>query len=156
MKETIFKLFIFIVIVVGVELIGSYFMRHSDYSWYEHLRKPSITPPGFVFGIVWPILYLTIAISGFLFFKNKSADYFYLVMSLWVAQLIVNSIWTMLFFYFQSPLLGLIDIFILILLVVPLILLGLKVSILGVILLIPYLMWIFYAFILNLLIYIKN
>jgi benzodiazapine receptor len=72
-------------------------------SWYDELIKSPLNPPGFVFGIVWPILYLLMAIVSF----QVSAK----IWKLFILQLILNAAWSWIFFYFQAPIIALLDIF---------------------------------------------
>ena len=75
-------------------------------SWYLSLNKSELNPPGYVFGIVWPILYLLMMISAVLSYKK--------VFNLFIIQLIFNAAWSWLFFRFQMPLFSLLDIYLLI------------------------------------------
>ena len=75
-------------------------------TWYQGLIKSDLNPPGYVFGIVWPILYIIMAFISF-----KVADK---IASIFILQLILNAAWSWIFFYFQAPITALIDIGILI------------------------------------------
>ena len=89
--------------IVGFELISGiigYFSNpgSSSTSWYRNLIKSRLTPPGYVFGIVWPLLYLSLAILGwnlsFLPQFNEVYQYF------WI-QMILNWVWSPVFFNFH-------------------------------------------------------
>lgn len=82
--------------------------------WYRSLNKPPGTPPGFVFGIVWPILYTLIGIALFLFLRKSSDAYLWYGLSVFMVQWILNTLWTPLFFGWNQPILALIDIVVLI------------------------------------------
>lgn len=84
--------------------------------WYPLLEKSPLTPPGVVFAVVWSLLYLCIGISGGLVVTSDSASR-HRIMRLWTAQLAFNFGWSLLFFAFRNPLLGLIDLVVLDLLV---------------------------------------
>ena len=75
-------------------------------SWYFSLNKAPLNPPGYVFGIVWPILYLLMAIVGYL---NSNE-----IFKLFVIQLFLNGLWSWLFFAWHLPLVALFDILLLI------------------------------------------
>lgn len=75
--------------------------------WYQTLNKPSFTPPGWLFGPVWTLIYLLIAISGWLVWR---AEGFGLLMTLWVTQLLLNMAWSWIMFGRQEIGLALIDI----------------------------------------------
>ena len=85
--------------------IGSLSSTEID-SWYFSLNKAPLNPPGYVFGIVWPILYLLMAIVGYLN-SNK-------IFKPFVIQLFLNGIWSWLFFAWHLPLVALFDILLLI------------------------------------------
>ena len=74
--------------------------------WYEELVKSPLNPPGYVFGIVWPILYLLMGIVAFLAAET--------ICRLFVIQLILNTAWSWIFFYYQLPIIALLDIALLI------------------------------------------
>jgi benzodiazapine receptor len=75
-------------------------------SWYFSLNKAPLNPPGYVFGIVWPILYLLMAIVSYL---NSNE-----IFKLFVIQLFLNGLWSWLFFAWHLPLVALFDILLLI------------------------------------------
>ena len=74
--------------------------------WYQGLIKSDLNPPGYVFGIVWPILYLLMGITAWRTFE--------IIKNLFYVQLFLNGIWSWLFFSFHLPLISLIDIWLLI------------------------------------------
>ena len=116
--------------------------------WYIELNKSNLNPPGYVFGIVWPILYLLMSISAFRTF-DVSKNFFYL-------QLIFNAMWSWLFFAFQLPLIALLNIWLLIFFNIRLFLDMFKVDKLSGLLYAPYVLWLFFASYLNLFIVINN
>lgn len=126
----------------------------SQFMDYETLQKPPLSPPGFIFGIVWSILYLLMGIAyGTLVYKgqlNKGISKIY-----W-AQLIVNLIWPILFFVFKARLFSSIWIIILLILVINMILKFYKVNKIAGYSQIPYLLWIIFATYLNIGVYILN
>ena len=74
--------------------------------WYQELNKSSLNPPGYVFGIVWPILYIFMSISAFRTFEETR--------NLFLLQLFFNAIWSWLFFAFHMPVIALFNIWFLI------------------------------------------
>ena len=74
--------------------LGSLSSSHSDWSWYESLNKPSFNPPNYLFGIVWPVLYILMAIVSYL---NAHK-----IFILYIMQIILNGLWSWLFFVLQS------------------------------------------------------
>ena len=117
-------------------------------SWYLLLEKSDLNPPSYVFGIVWPILYILMMISAFLSYKK--------VFSIFIIQLFFNAAWSWLFFRFQMPLIALLDIYLLIALNIYILNLMYKENKLAFFLFIPYVVWISFASYLNLFIVINN
>ena len=120
----------------------------SNDLWYTSLNKSDLNPPGYVFGIVWPILYILIMISAFLSYEK--------VFIVFNVQLVLNAAWSWLFFKFQMPLVSLLDIYLLIALNIFILTLMFKESKLAFLLFIPYVVWISFASYLNLFIVINN
>ena len=117
-------------------------------SWYLLLNKSKLNPPGYVFGIVWPILYILMMVSAFLAHKK--------IFSIFIIQLFFNAAWSWLFFRFQMPLIALLDIYLLIALNIYILNLMYKENKLAFFLFIPYVVWISFASYLNLFIVINN
>ncbi len=117
-------------------------------SWYLSLDKSAFNPPSFVFGIVWPVLYILMMISAYLAHKK--------VFSLFIIQLFLNAGWSWLFFRFQMPMAALLDIYLLIILNIYILNLMYKENKLAFFLFIPYVLWIAFASYLNLFIVINN
>ena len=120
----------------------------ADDIWYQELVKSSLNPPGYVFGIVWPILYLLMSISAFRTFNE--------IKNLFLIQLLFNAIWSWLFFAFQMPLIALLNIWLLIYLNIKLNLKMFYQDKLSAILFIPYVLWLLFASYLNLFIVLNN
>ena len=120
----------------------------SNDLWYTSLNKSDLNPPGYVFGIVWPILYILMMISAFLSYEK--------VFIVFNIQLVLNAAWSWLFFKFQMPLVSLLDIYLLIALNIFILALMFKESKLAFLLFIPYVVWISFASYLNLFIVINN
>ena len=109
--------------------------------WYEELVKSPFNPPGYVFGIVWPILYLLMGIVSF-FAAEK-------IWKLFIIQLALNAAWSWIFFYYQLPIIALLDIALL-MLVNAMILSNLKSFSRALFLLyLPYILWLCFAAFLN-------
>ena len=120
----------------------------ADDIWYQELVKSSLNPPGYVFGIVWPILYLLMSISAFRTFNE--------IKNLFLIQLLFNAIWSWLFFAFQMPLIALLNIWLLIYLNIKLNLKMFYQDKLSALLFIPYVLWLLFASYLNLFIVLIN
>ena len=141
--------FTLIVAVILAAAIGSMASTSaSTDSWYLLLNKSELNPPSYVFGIVWPILYILMMVSAFLAYKK--------VFSIFIIQLFFNAAWSWLFFRFQMPLIALLDIYLLIAINIYILNLMYKENKLAFFLFIPYVVWISFASYLNLFIVINN
>ena len=124
--------------------------------WYAGLEKSSLTPPDWVFGLTWAVLFFMISVSGWLLYKNrhkKGADTAAVFFGL---QLIFNWSWTIVFFSYHLILPAAVWIAGLIILLSATMLTLRHVSGAAVLWLVPYLLWISFAFYLNLAIWVLN
>jgi tryptophan-rich sensory protein len=150
-SKQILKFLVALVVCFGASGLGVLFMaQDSVNTWYAQLQKPSFTPPDWVFGPAWTILYLLMAISVFLVW-NKGLDYPKVKQSLglFLIQLALNAFWTPLFFGFHLILPAFINIIVLWFAILFTMLAFKRISLRAGILLIPYLIWVGYATILN-------
>lgn len=155
-KQLWLSFFAFILLCALVELVGGAWTRESVGTWYPKLIKPSWTPPAWVFGPVWSCLYLMIAVSGWLLYRAEYSQQRRLALLFYSAQLVLNFAWPFLFFFLQSPLLGLIDIALLCLAVMLTIYKAWPLHRTAALLLVPYLLWVLYAASLNAGIWLLN
>lgn len=145
------KLFyLFFPIIIG-SIVG---FITKDYIDYSSLIKPPLSPPKILFPIIWSIIYLLLGISYYLFKKNtgdyKSIDFIYYI------QLIVNYLWSFIFFVWKLRFLATIWIIILLLLILVLYKAYYNKSRISSYLLIPYIIWTTFATYLTIGIYILN
>lgn len=151
------KLLISIVICELVGLSGIPFTSSAIPSWYATLSRPFFSPPNWIFGPVWTTLYAMMGISAYLVWmkgaKHQKVTY---ALRFFAVQLILNFAWSLLFFGLRNPLLGLIDIMALWLAIAYTIRLFYPLSKPAAYLLIPYLLWVSFATILNLSIFLLN
>ena len=129
-------------LVIACSIIGSLanIFISSD-AWYMDLVKSPLNPPSYVFGIVWPILYVLMAFVSF-----RSADK---IWTLFIPQLILNAAWSWMFFFMHAPLLALINISILIFLNQKILVILSNESKLLFWLYLPYVLWLSFAAFLN-------
>ena len=129
-------------LVILTSVIGSLanFYINSD-DWYLNLVKSPLNPPSFVFGIVWPILYVIMAFVSF-----KMADK---IAGLFIAQLVANAAWSWIFFYFHAPVIALLDISLLIFLNQKILIKLKEESLILFYLYLPYIVWLSFAAFLN-------
>lgn len=149
------KLLISFVIAFLPGIIGSVFTFSKITTWYANINKPFFTPPNFIFGPVWTILYITLGISLYLIW-NKVGTLKNKFILIFFVQLILNALWTILFFGFNYLLLSYVEILILIIFVIINIFTFYKISKLSSLMLLPYLIWISFASFLTLFVFLLN
>ena len=135
---------VFITLIVG-SLASS---NTGTDTWYQGLIKSDLNPPGYVFGIVWPILYLFMGITAWRNIDTIKIDFY--------IQLFLNAIWSWLFFSFQLPLIALFDIWLLIFINIKILFIVSKQDKIGAILYAPYILWLLFASYLNVFIVLNN
>ena len=141
-----FSVFIYVILALIIGSLAS--SNTADDVWYQALIKSPLNPPGYVFGIVWPILYLLMSISAFRTFNETK--------NLFLIQLLFNALWSWLFFALQMPFIALLNIWLLIYLNIKINLKMFYQDKLSGLLFIPYVLWLFFASYLNLFIVINN
>jgi benzodiazapine receptor len=158
MKLTIvIKLIICLALTFSAAFVGSIFTRDAVTDWYATLSKPSFTPPDWLFGPVWTILYLLMAISAFIVWQKGLANTAVkIALILYLIQLILNALWSVIFFGLKLPLPAFIETLLLWSAIVFTILAFARVSMLSALLLIPYILWVSFAAVLNFFIWFLN
>ncbi len=155
MKKSVrkfFTLIICLVIVYSFALIGSIFTSANVNSeWYNSV-KPTITPPNWVFPVVWNILFFLIALSLFFAWTKSNKKQKIKVAILFGINLILNVSWSVSFFFLKNPLLAFIDLILLGISIIAIILFVKKIDKKSALFLLPYFLWICFAGILNFLI----
>ena len=144
------KLILSLGLCLGAGVLGSVFTTSSIPTWYATLNKPVFSPPNWVFAPVWTILYIMMGLSLYLIWTKKKVPTIF-----WI-QLILNVAWSIIFFGLKNPTLALIDIVALWTAIFVTIKSFYKINRLAGNLLIPYLLWVTFASILNLAIVILN
>jgi len=147
LKNKIVSFILFALATYSASVIGGLATIGFKEPWYSLLIKPSYNPPSWVFGPVWTTLYLmmTIAIWKFWHSKKRNVNTLYI----YFIHLFFNTTWSIVFFVFHEIFLALIVLMILILLIIILIIRFRCVNMLSYYLMIPYLLWCFYALLLN-------
>lgn len=142
------RFLIFPLVFLALILGGLASSNTSTDVWYQSLNKSDLNPPGFVFGIVWPILYILMSISAYRTFSETGRIFF--------IQLVFNTAWSWMFFAFHMPFLALLNIWMLIYWNTSLAFKMIKIDKLSAILYSPYVIWLIFASYLNLFIVINN
>ena len=148
--KNIIKLVVSLIACLAAGAIGSIFTRSAIPTWYATLAKPSFSPPNWLFAPVWTALYILMGVSAFLVWRKGSADKGVRVaLIVFLVQLVINVLWSFIFFGMQSPMFGLVVISILWLAILATVILFYRVSRVASVLLWPYLLWVTFATVLN-------
>ena len=152
------KLVVACVVSFGAALAGSLLAAGSDTpGWYDNLEKPFFTPPGWLFGPVWTLLYLSMGVAAFLVWRRGLQSKTVRVALAWfLAQLVLNALWTPVFFGFHRIGWSVVVILSLWLAIVGTIWRFREVSKGAALLLCPYLLWVSFAAVLNVSIWLLN
>ena len=142
------RILVFPLVFLALVLGGLASSNTSTDVWYQALNKSDLNPPGYVFGIVWPILYILMSVSAYRTFTDTGRVFF--------IQLVFNTAWSWMFFSFHMPLVALLNIWLLIYLNASLTLKMYKIDRLSAILYSPYVLWLIFASYLNLFIVLNN
>jgi translocator protein len=129
-------------------------MVEFDPLWYENLKKSQLSPPNYVFGIVWPILYTMMFVALILVLRSVSIKS--KAVLLFAGQLFLNLIWSPIFFTYKLYSIALLDILLLIIVLGFTIIAFYKISHVAAYLLVPYLLWLSFASYLNTYIVMNN
>ncbi len=147
-RAEVIKLVISCSVPLAVGFGGSFFTGSLD--WYQALAKPAFNPPSWAFAPVWTALYLLMGISAFLVWGKEPADAAVKVaLACFVLQLVFNALWTPIFFGARQPLIAFGDIILLWLAIAATIICFYRVNKLSAILLVPYIIWVSFAAVLN-------
>lgn len=140
---------LFVAAMLAVGAIGSIATSSSVETWYPTLTQPPLTPPSAVFGPVWTVLYVTLAISVWRFWRLPATRARRAALILFTCQLVLNLAWSFLFFGARSPLLGLVDIVVLMIFIVATMRAFWPLDRPAALLLVPYALWVGFATYLN-------
>lgn len=137
---------------VVISLLVGYFSRLLQGSsmeiWYPTIAKSSLTPPGYVFSLVWGVLYVLMGTSAGIIWSARTS-YSWVLISLFFLQLGINLLWSFSFFYMQSPILGFAVLVALFMFVLVYVAGSFMQSRIAAYLNIPYLLWLMFALYLN-------
>lgn len=137
-------------------IIGGFFTTAAVREWYPTLIKPAFTPPSWLFGPVWSGLYTTIGIALFLAINSTPHPLFKRSIAVFAFQMVLNALWSVVFFGQRSILGGLVIILLLWAGIMANIVLFSYLSKTAAALLVPYVLWVTFAAGLNLAIWLLN
>jgi benzodiazapine receptor len=156
-KFQIIPFIISLVITLGIGIVASLFTRPEIPGWYSTLNKPSFTPPNWLFPVAWTILYILIATAAHMVWERRDGSPIYKTTAvLYIIQLALNFSWSIVFFGIHQIVGGLIIIIALLVTIVLIISWFSRFSKTAAWLLVPYLLWVGYATLLNISIVVLN
>lgn len=129
--------------------IAAFASQFEPGEWYKSIAKPIWTPPGWLFGPVWGILYFSMSISAWLVWRQRPNTAVTISLMFYLTQLALNGLWSWLFFGRQWIGLALIDLIVLVITVAIMIVMFIRISKAAGFILLPYLFWISFAAALN-------
>lgn len=152
-----FRLVIAIVVSELAGIVGSVFTMPAIDSWYATLAKPAINPPSWIFGPVWTTLFVLMGVAAFLVWKKglERRDV-RIALGLFAGQLVLNTLWSIIFFGLRNPGAALIEIVFLWFAILATLIAFAKISKPAAWLLVPYIAWVSFAGYLNFMIWSLN
>ena len=145
------KILIVVIICVAVGYFSGIVTRASIETWYPTLIKPSFNPPNWIFAPVWTLLYMMMGVAGGLIWSKSDINKNLVKTALWLfaIQLILNALWSYLFFGLHSPMLAGMEIVLLWVMIFATYKQFAKIDNTAAYLMLPYLTWVSFAMILN-------
>lgn len=147
------NLIISIIIPISIGFLGS--LIGNVMNGFNGINKPSFTPPAVVFPVAWTILYTLMGISSYLIYESNSKEK-KSALTIYIVQLIINSLWTFFFFNLKWFLFSSILVLIILLLVIIMIIKFYRINKTAAYLQIPYVLWLIFAFILSYNVFLLN
>lgn len=135
----------FLLLCVAVEIVAGLLTSVSVKDWYLSIRKPTWTPPGWMFGPVWTYLYLSMGVAAWFVWEQRTKHKINVAMLLFGAQLVLNMVWSGLFFGLQMPMFAFWEITLLWMAIIATLLAFWRIKRISGWLMVPYLLWVTYA-----------
>ncbi|MEM9356982.1 MAG: TspO/MBR family protein [Pseudomonadota bacterium] len=148
--EAYLSLIPFLVVVFGAAMTGAFFMPGE---WYRSLSKPTWTPPDWLFAPAWTVLYIMIAVAGWLVWQSEGLGTAIIV---WSANIIFNAAWSWLMFGRRQIGTALLDALAMLLTIIAFVALTRSTTPVAALLFLPYLAWVAFASALNYSIFTMN
>lgn len=143
-------LVLFVGAPLGLSFIGALTSNGGDSDWYRQLKKPPWTPPNWAFPVVWTILYILMGVSSWLIWLRGGFEKQSIPLSMYLFQLLLNLMWTPIFFGLHRVGLALVEIILLWLAIVETMYLFWHVNPIAAYLFVPYVIWVSLASTINL------
>lgn len=156
MKKAL-RILIFILVCELAGIVGSFFTTPSIPGWYAGLDKPSFNPPNWIFAPVWTILYALMGLSAYLVYeKGPKRKEVRVALAVFAGQLVLNALWSIIFFGAHQILGAAVLIVALWAMILVTIWLFSGISKAAAYLLVPYILWVSFATVLNISLYVLN
>lgn len=153
-QKNIMTNIVWVILCLGISGIAGYVTAGSVHSWFVTLHKPSFNPPSWVFGPVWTVLYIMIGLAGARIWRVRQQHP--RLFAIFLLQLLLNFAWSFLFFGSHNIFAALVNIVLLWLSILIIILISRKIDKPAAWLLTPYLLWVTFASVLNVALWILN
>lgn len=150
------KFLVSILLPLSLGAIAGIVTAQAIPEWYAALNRPSFNPPNWIFGPVWTTLYILMGISLFLIWKQEPGKERNRAILIFLFQLLLNFVWSFIFFYFKLMGFALIEIILLWISIVLMLILFYKIKPIASYINIPYLLWVTFATVLNASYYFLN
>ncbi|TVQ99960.1 MAG: tryptophan-rich sensory protein [Desulfovibrionales bacterium] len=141
-------LFFWLLVTFMAAVVGSMASLDAQ-SFYAKLVQPAWSPPGYIFGPVWTVLYSLMGISAWLVWRAGGFNVAWFALGLYLVQLVFNALWSWLFFVWQLGLISFLAILLLLALITATTTTFWRIRVLAGALLLPYLLWVCFAAYLN-------
>jgi len=156
MKKAL-RILAFVLVCELAGIIGSIFTTSSIPGWYAGLAKPSFNPPGWVFAPVWTILYAMMGLAAYLVYeKGPGRKDVKRALTVFALQLLLNTLWSIVFFGSHQILGAAVLIVVLWAMILATLWLFSRISKSAAYLLVPYILWVSFATVLNISLYVLN
>ena len=153
----IWKLVVSIIACLAAGAVGSIFTREAIPTWYATLEKPAFNPPNWLFAPVWTLLYIMMGVAAFLVWrKGLENRQVRIALIVFLVQLVLNALWSVVFFGLEFPLYGVVVIAALWVAILFTVLKFYRISLAASVLMWPYLLWVTFAAVLNSSIWLLN
>jgi tryptophan-rich sensory protein len=156
MRIRYFRLIASLIICQLAGFVGSVFTSPAIPGWYAALEKPTINPPNWIFAPVWIFLYFLMGITLYILWQNLPKTEARKAMVFFAIQLVLNMLWSVIFFGLKLPLVAFLEIIILWIFILLTMIKSSKVSRTTVYLLLPYILWVNFAAVLNFFLWCLN
>jgi benzodiazapine receptor len=154
--NTALKFLVSILPPLALGAVAGFVTAKAIPTWYVTLNRPAISPPNWLFGPVWSTLYLLMGVSLFMILRQRDSRERTVAIRIYIIQLLLNFLWSFLFFYFKNIGLALIEIIVLWVCILSMIMVFKRIKPLSAYLNLPYLCWVTFAVVLNAAYYMLN